>query len=210
VRAHVLAAASVLAVASPAYAQPRWDPTDAEVLLAAGEYFDGEYDQAWGWTTTGAMTLAAGGFALAADDELANGAAYPLLAVGAIQLGAGVVSFISPPRRLRAARRAAATDRGATAYGHGEAKRMRRVVGFFTALRVVEVTLLVGGTGLALGGSAADDDLLVGIGGGIAFQALAMLALDSHAEERAHRYLKRLSVALAGDRDPILSFRGTF
>jgi hypothetical protein len=168
---------------------------DPEVLHAAEDYFTGETQQGYAWAAVGAVSITLGSLALASDSDVARGTGYPMLAVGAIQLGAGVVSWISPPRRLRRARAAVAVD--PEAYRVAERKRMGRVVVGFRALRVAEVAMMVIGAGLAIGGARTDRDLLVGIGGGIAFQGLAMLALDAPAEERAARYVERLSVSIA-------------
>lgn len=182
--------ASVLATAGVARAD-----ADPEVVLAAEEYFAGETRQGYAWAAVGAVSITLGSLGLASDSDLARGMGYPMLAVGAIQLGAGVVSWISPPRRLRRARAAVAVD--AEAYRVAERKRMGRVVVGFRALRVAEVAMMVIGAGLAIGGARTDRDVLVGIGGGIAFQGLAMLALDAPAEGRAERYVERLSVSVA-------------
>jgi len=173
------------------------DAASTEVLDAATDYFTGERAQGAAWGAVGAIAIAGGVVALASDDDLAHGAAYPLLAVGAIQLGAGVVSYVSPPRRLRRARTAIGRD--ARTYAEGERRRMGKVTFAFDALRVTEVALVAIGAGLAIGGARAERDVLVGIGGGIAFQALAMLALDGVADARAARYVERLSIALGHD-----------
>ncbi len=198
--AAALVAATVFAAGSrPAAADATGEAAsggDTEAAIAAAAtYFAGERAQGAAWSAVGAVAITTGALALARGDDLARGAGYPLLAVGVIQLGAGVVSYLSPPRRSRRIRAALARDPQAIG---GELRRMRRVEFAFDALRVTEVALIAVGAGLVIGGARADRDVLVGIGGGLGFQALAMLALDAAAEDRAARYVERLSIAAGG------------
>ena len=189
-RVAALAVAIVLLAAPPAARADELDPT----VAASRAYFAGERAQGAAWGVTGLSSLAIGAYAYSTGDDTARGFAYPFLAVGAIQLGASVFSYISPPRRLRSYERAFAADPDAARTK--EHKRMKRVVFAFDALRVTYISLMVVGSGLVIAGSRSDRDTLVGVGGGLAFQSLAMLALDSAAEDRALRYLSSLSVTV--------------
>ena len=184
-RADRVAVAAALLVAAPAR---------ADDLAASRTYFAGERAQGAAWGAVGAVGIATGAVALARGDDLARGAAYPLLAVGAIQVGAAVFSYIGPPRRLRRAE----TARDPAAWRQAEHARMKRVVVAFTALETAEISLVAVGTGLVLAGKERGSDTMIGIGGGIAFEALAMLALDGAAHARADRYLERLSIGVTG------------
>jgi hypothetical protein len=189
-RVVALAAAALVAMAPSAARADEPDPT----VAASRAYFAGERAQGVAWGATGVASLAIGAYAYSTDDDIARGLSYPFLAVGAIQLGAAVFSYISPPRRLRSYERAFAAnpDEARTK----ERKRMKRVVVAFDALRVAYISLMVVGSGLVIAGSETERDTLVGVGGGLAFQSLAMLALDAAAEDRALRYLDSLSVTV--------------
>lgn len=195
-----------MAIAAPVAAEDA--PAAADVGAAARDYFAGEAAQAHAWTAVGVVAITAGAFGIASDDDTARGAGYPVAIVGAIQLGAGVISYISPPRRARRAARAVAED--PAAYAAAERTRMRTVTRAFTALRIAEVALAVGGAGLAIGAAREDADFYVGLGGGIAFQAVVMLALDASAEHRAARYVERLAIGVTADGGGlVLGYAGT-
>ena len=166
---------------------------DPPALAASAEYFAGERAQGAAWGAVGVVSVTAGALLLASDDDHARGAAIPMLAFGAIQVGAAGFSFFSPPRRLRKARAAVARD--AAAYQRDELKRIERVDFWFGVLEISEIVLIVGGAGLAIGAAAEGSDTWVGVGGGLVFQGTAMLALDASAHARAKRYIEKLRVA---------------
>jgi hypothetical protein len=189
--AHRVAAAAVAAaIAAPDAARA----DDAAVLAASTDYFAGERAQGAAWGVVGAVSVTAGALGLASDDAHARGAAIPMLSFGAIQLGAAAFSYFSPPRRLRKARAAIARD--GTGYLRVERARIERIVFWFDVLKVSELALIVGGTGLALGAARAGSDTWVGVGGGLAAQGMLMLALDASAHDRALRYLDKLSIGV--------------
>jgi hypothetical protein len=158
-----------------------------EAVRPAVEYFRGEFVQGFAWTGVGLASIGGGVVLVTRDDDFARGAGYPMIGVGAIQLIAGVVSFISPP--LRAARAASAVREGrGEAVIAGERKRIRRVNRGFRVLEMTELALLFGGGATAGIAYVYDRPTLTGVGLGIAVEATAMFVLDWFAHRRAVRY----------------------
>ena len=154
---------------------------------AAVTYFRGELTQGFAWTGVGLASVGAGVVLVTRDGDVERGAAYPAFGFGAIQLIAGVVSFVSPP--LRATRAAAAIARG-----HGrelladERKRIRRVNLGFRVLEITELALVVGGGATAAIAYRGDHPTVTGVALGLAVEGAAMFVLDWFAHRRAVRY----------------------
>jgi len=153
-------------------------------------YFDGEYREGFAFTLAGAGASVASSLLLEGGSDLGRGASIPLLAVGFIQLGAGIVLHGRTPNQVAKLDALLAAD--PAALKAVETKRMKRVVVQFFALEVVEITLCAGGGALAVAGGVLEKDMLLGAGIGLAIQAAVMLSLDYLAHRRASRYLDSL------------------
>jgi hypothetical protein len=167
------------------------DAQVAPMREAMHEYFDGEAAGSWGFGTAGVVSLTGAGVGLfAADDRLYHGAAYPMAAVGLIQLGAGLVLGLRTHRQV--VERDTWLNEG-TFWKH-ERPRMRRVQLQFALLEVVEIGLAVVGAGIAAYGGAKRDHLVAGIGLGLAVEAGSMLVMDHAASYRADRYVHAMDL----------------
>lgn len=162
-----------------------------DTAAASVEYLGGEFLQGFAWSGVGLVSIGTGIVLVTRDDEVAKGASYPVLGVGAIQLGAGIVSFISPPRR--AARNAVLIAADHDGFLRDEGKRIRRVNTAFRVLAITELALVVGGVATAVIGHAKDAPTAEGVGIGLASEAAVMYVLDHFAHRRAERYAARLS-----------------
>ncbi len=183
-------------------ADARADGPDAPITKADAQdamhaYFLGEKQQGYFWGGIGLFALSAGGYAFARRTEFSRGFAYPMMAVGLIQLAVGVVLLVRSDAQI------AALDKtfgdGARGFRDAELERIRRVNRTFLILEIAEAVLIAGGIGLAGVGASRGNDTMKGVGLGLALQATAMLALDGVASHRAHIYqsaLERFDVAV--------------
>lgn len=154
-------------------------------------YFDGEKREAWGFGGAGIVALGGGAAMFAASDGFYRGAAYPIAAVGVVQLVVGVVLLVRTDGQV--AELDARLDRGKRVFLELEEPRMERVRSEFVWLAATELALLAGGLGLATFGGFRGDHTLSGIGTGIAVQSAAMLTFDVHAAARADAYSLAIS-----------------
>ena len=131
----------------------------------------------------GAAAIAA---ALVALRSPYRGMAWPLVAVGLVQLAAGGTVFLRTPGQMARLRRQLRSS--SAAYSAEEAARMRRVQRRFVLYKRVEVALLA--LGLAFASIESYGRTLYAVGLGLILEAGLMLALDLRAERRGHRYLQ--------------------
>jgi len=112
--------------------------------------------------------------------------AWPLLAVGLVQLVVGgTILLRTPGQRARLLRQLHASP---AAYRSEETARMVRVQRSFVLYKRIEIGLLA--LGLALASIDAYGRTLYAIGMGLILEAGLMLALDLRAERRGARYLQ--------------------
>ena len=195
-----IACALALCVAPTARAADSPSPLRAELEA----YFEGEWRAGFAFGGVGLATAGAGVALVLQDDPLLQGMSYPILAVSGIELVVGIVLLARTHRQVAGlrARLAADPDR----FRGAETTRVQRVVRSFGWVEAIEITLMVGGAVTALCGWGRDEDLVAGIGTGIALQSTAMLTLDLFADARAHRYLgalQRARVAVGSARDAL-------
>lgn len=128
------------------------------------------------FTGVGAASVAAGAVLLTQDDALMNGAGYPLVVAGGVQLVFGVVYLaITPGIRARGTR-LIATD--PAEYRRVEGARIDGIAAAFPWIYTVDAALLAaGGVALAVG-LAGDDRTVAGVGVGCLAAGVAELALD--------------------------------
>ena len=131
-------------------------------LLAAG-------GAAWGWR----------------DGAFWRGAAWPLVLVGLLQLGAGATVWWRSPQDIARVQHIVAQEKPRLAAE--EIPRMQAVVKGFVTNRGVEIALIAAGLLLLM--LTARGGIWQGVGAGLAVQAGVVLLLDAFAERRADAYL---------------------
>lgn len=162
----------------------------AEVPAQFGDamhsYFDGEKSSGYLWGSVGLVTASTGGFLLTRKTPITRGAAYPLLAIGAIQtIIGGVLLFGTNARVEKLDAKLAENPR---VFRDDELARIRGVNRTFVILEIVEAVMIVGGTTLAIAGR----DTWRGVGIGLAISGATMLGLDALAHARGSRYERAL------------------
>lgn len=179
--AHVVTLAML--VSSGAHAEPDRGQTRA----AMERYFDGEQRGGWLLVGMGAAGLASGGALLyRGDSDFTKGFSYPLLGMGIVHVAAGI--FVNVSSRRRVDRFGTEIDADPSAWLARERPRMRGVSTQFTALKIVEVVLIVGGVTTGVLAHRAEREQLAGIGYGVALEAALTLGFDLVAARRASRY----------------------
>jgi len=182
----------------------------ADMTADMERYFAGEKREGWVFAGVGALAAGGGVCLIMRDDPVARGASYPILAVAAVQLGAGVVLLARTDGQVSTRRRQIAED--GAAFKQRESARMSTVATQFEVLKVSEIGLIVGGLGLAWWGRREGHPRVHGAGLGLAAQASLMLVLDLFAAERARRYrgaLDRFQPAATAD-GLVFSIGGAF
>jgi hypothetical protein len=184
---------------------------DSEAMVAHMQrYFRGELDEAAVFMGVGSGAAYVGGSLIAQGSDIAIGTAIPLLAVSAIQIGAGVVLLARTEGQMRDL--AAKARRDLKAYRAEELPRMERVNFWFDVYKGIEISLaLIGVAGMATG-QALDEPAVFGAGIGLTSQSLVMLSLDLVAEDRADTYTSWILRLTPPTRDalPGLSLHGRF
>lgn len=153
---------------------------------AAMTYFDGEFVSAFGWLGLGIAGTAGGAVAILSDDDRLRPAGYPVAAVGGVHLLLGV--YMLATTRARGERTRDALDAQPATAGPAEAARVDRVISTFEGLEAVEGLLIAGGLASLVVGTVSENDTAIGVGGGIAVEALATLIMDQWAHRRAEVY----------------------
>ena len=112
--------------------------------------------------------------------------AWPLAAVGLVQLVVGGTVFVRTPGQV--ARLTGQLRASPSAYQAEEAARMGRVQRSLALYKRIEIGLLA--IGLALASIEDYGGTLYAVGMGLILEAGLMLFLDLRAERRGHRYLE--------------------
>jgi hypothetical protein len=173
----------------PAAPGSSWAPREPiPMQRAMHTYFEGELAEGWVFAGAGVVGLGGGVAGLLAKDDFYNGAAFPLLAVGAIQLAAGVVLFARTGSQVAALDRSLTERPRASSFYDLEVPRMERVRTEFRYLEIAEIALAAVGIGIATYGGAQGDHFVLGIGAGLVVESSLMLALDQRASARADVY----------------------
>jgi len=180
-----LAIVAVLALTSTAQAE-----TPAEAKAIMRDYFDGEKTGGYVLVGLGLGGVVAGTLLLREPSDVRKGLSYPLLAVGALHLAAGVYVGIASDQRIDDFGQE--IERDGQAWTLRERDRMDGVATQFTVLKLVEVGLIAGGAGLAYYGWRTRRGKLEGAGIGIAIEAAVTLAFDLWASHRANDYRDQL------------------
>ena len=177
--------ACVLLVSTTARAE-----TPAEAKSIMQDYLDGEKTGGYVLVGMGITGIAFGTFLVKAHCPIRRGLSYPLLAVGAMHVAAGVYIGIASDNRIDDFGKE--IDRDGQAWTERERERMDGVHTQFTVLKLVEVGLIAGGAGLAYYGYRRGWGRLEGAGIGIAVEAALTLGFDLWASNRADNYRDKL------------------
>jgi hypothetical protein len=164
--------------------------TPAEAKSIMRSYFDGEKSGGYVLLGLGITGIATGTFLLKDDCKVRQGMSYPLLAVGALHVVAGVYIGMVSDNRINDFNHEIDVD--GQAWTERERDRMDGVSTQFTVLKLVEVGLIAGGAGLAYYGYQKGHQRVEGAGIGIAIEAAVTLAFDLWASRRANAYADRL------------------
>jgi len=150
-------------------------------------YYGGERLSAYVIGSVGTLAAGSGAFLVTRDSSFDRGLGWPWLVMGgleglgavfyAFQVGGEIDHYESVLARDPAAYRAEEME-----HLHGTSSR-------FVIYRTVELTLTLGGAGLATYGFAAHRDVWKGAGIGVGSLALPFLVIDTFNDGRASRYL---------------------
>ncbi len=157
---------------------------------AMHHYFDGEFAESFAFAGVGAALGGTSVYLLTRQEDFSTGMAIPLIAIGVIQLAAGVVLWARTPGQV--ADLDAQLEEDPEAYREAELDRMLAVNHEFELLEATEIMLAIAGAITFALGLAAEQDVMTGIGVGTTIQSLAMLVLDLLAKGRAERYIEAL------------------
>jgi hypothetical protein len=137
------------------------------------------------------LTSLGGGVLLASrDSDFARGAGITYAVMGVLlTLGAG--AYAAPLPQLEADL-LADLERDPVAFKAVETARMEGIADRFVLYRYTEMAVGAVGVGLVIGGAAAEEDMVAGVGLGLASEAALLLLLDAFAERRTHDYLAEL------------------
>lgn len=154
------------------------------------DYFEGERAAGYVFFGQGLVSIGTSAFLFTRQNDMSRGAAYPVVVVGALEATVGLALMIRTSKQIAERRKQIATE--PAKFRQDEQKRMKRVIGQFVFLEIVEVASVVTGIGLVTGGELNKKPFLTGIGAGLAVQGAALLGLDFLAERRGQRYLKSI------------------
>ena len=160
----------------------------AELVRRLNVYFAAEKNESLFFMGIGLAALIGAGVMLSRKRRLLKGAAWPILAVGLIQIGVGSSVYFRTDAQVAALEAQIEADPGA--YVHEETARMTTVAYWFDIYKIIEIGLLVAGAVALVAGSLRRRDLARGLGLGLVAQSGLMLVLDFFAEARADVYIE--------------------
>jgi hypothetical protein len=147
-------------------------------------YFAAEKAESWLFILVGVVALGVSVWLLRTGSSY-RGMAWPLIAVGLIQLVVGgSVAFRTDTQVAALTAQLASSS---SAFQLAEVPRMEGVMRNFTLYKGLEITLLL--VGVALTSAFRHKEVLYGVGVGLVLQASLMLVLDLFAERRGDEYL---------------------
>jgi len=150
-------------------------------------YFSEEKAESWLFILVGVVALGASVWLLRTGSSY-RGMAYPLIAVGLIQIVVGgSVAFRTDAQVAALTAQLASSP---SAFQLAEVPRMEVVMRNFALYKGVEIALLL--VGVALTYAFRQKELVYGIGVGLVMQASLMLVLDLFAERRGDEYLSAI------------------
>lgn len=164
----------------------------AAIMHTDGE---GERNSVIPFATMGGATMLGGGLLLGTDSKIAQGAAWPLITLGALEVIGGLVFALRAGPHLRHLDALLASD--PQEFARLERKRVQRIRDRFQPiLLVTELVICVGGGAMATAGALSHRDTLTGVGIGLAIQGLALFLIDWAVLDRARAYATALDLFL--------------
>lgn len=177
----------VLMSASVAVAESE-NTVNPQLRAALKTYFRGERTAGLvAFTVSGASALTAGSLLVASNTDLGRSAGWVNIGFGALELVAGLYFGLSSFGREQSLAALLAKDEAE--FVRAERSRMERITTRFQPilLGVWGATGLAGGV-LAGVGAASRDDVMLGLGLGLAVQGLVMFLLDFAVLDRANGF----------------------
>lgn len=168
----------------------------AEIVRRLEVYFAEEKAESLFFMGIGLVALIGGGVMLSRKRRFLKGAAWPILAVGLIQVGVGSAVYFRTDAQVAALEAQIESDPGA--FVHEETARMTTVAYWFDVYKIIEIGLLVAAAAAFVVGRLRDRELARGVGLGLAVQSGLMLMLDFFAEARADVYIEAITTFGAG------------
>ena len=145
------------------------------------------------FATMGAATMIGGGLLLSTDNKVGQGAAFPLLTIGALEVLAGIFFALRSGPHMRHLDELLAAD--PQEFSRIETKRVHRIRDRFQPLLLIaEAAICVGGGAMATAGAFAHRDTLTGVGIGLSIQGLALFLIDWAVLDRARAYATALDM----------------
>lgn len=188
----------LLCVAGPAIADEptpefRASLTPEQISRLMHTDAEGERNSVIPFATMGVSTMLGGGLLLGTDSKIAQGAAWPLLTLGALELIGGVIFALRYGPHVRHLDALLASD--PAEFARVERKRVHRIRDRFQPiLLVVEAAICVGGGAMATAGALSHRDTLTGVGIGLAIHGLALFLIDWAVLDRARAYATALDL----------------
>jgi hypothetical protein len=154
-------------------------------------YFEGELDAAGAAMSVGGASLIASSFFLLAHDgDFLEGMAYPIAAIGVVEIIVASVLYARTDDQVAGLLATLKTD--PEKYRREERERMERVNFGFGIYKWVELGIGLAGVATGIAGTIVDRPLISGIGWGTALQAAFAFIFDWFAEKRAEVYTESL------------------
>lgn len=175
-------------------------------------YFDGERGLGLAGMIAGGASIGGAAVLYFQDDEILEGAAYPLAGFGLLELAAGSVIFFRTPGQVSDLR--SELKQNPETFRKDELKRMQAVNSQFDVLTIVWIVGIAAGLGTATYGFLDDSDRAKGIGAGVAFESAILLTGDLIAAGNARDYtdaLERFNPGASGSSSStLIHVGGTF
>ena len=191
----------VLAALVALFALPARAPDKVDIQADMHGYYGGERASAIAFGSLGLASVAGGIVLVTRPEDLPRGFGVPLIALGALEALGGLYYALQVGGEIRHYDAAYAKDRAAfrkeeIAHIHGTRSR-------FVWYLLMEATFLATGIGIAIGGFAANQDVLKGVGLGISSVWAPFLIIDCINNARAASYASALekfdpAVAIGG------------
>jgi len=185
----IAAAVDLVSLAHPTVA--RADETSSVLTSATRSYRDGEKTQGYLWTGVGALGIGAGIAMYAHGTDYSRGASFPLGIAGLVHAAYGIGSIAMAGPRLAKDERAIRED--AQQFQRWEHARIATANGILTVVVILEAHVVVAGAVVAILGANDRNDVLKGVGVGLAVEGTTTLALDCTALSRASGYEKAIA-----------------
>ncbi len=156
-------------------------------------YFRGERNASIPFFGSAVATGTAAGLLLGSGNKVGRGAAFPLIGLGAAELVVGALLLFTANSRMGKLEMLLGED--PVKFKELEAARTSRIIGVFQPILFgLWSTVTVGGGVLAGIGGLRGDEVMAGVGLGLAVQGLVFFLLDWAVLDRAEGYATALSL----------------